>query len=642
METHNLKTQELIFENYRKGKPTDPKAPLNRNHYTYDEVKDLDNYGANCKDGIIDVSFDGVEMAEKVIDILSDLNIYTYCLNSPHGIHSYWRYTGNIKDATDVILALGIKADIHSHGTYIPLKCDGKLREETFEDSDFKDIPELPPLLYPTTSKEDLWQLQDGDGRNDALSKHVFALARAHISEDDIRDIFTIINENVLADALPENEIGTILRTETFSKLTTMSFFDDKGRFQANDFARYMIDKFNTIYINGQLCTYDKSRGFYDPSQKIAKHAMIGLFDNISMTKRNEVYDYLRIESPEKEQSSRRYILFKNGVYDLVSKRLLPHSPDFIISNQIPWDYNPNAYSELVDKTLDKLACGDKEIRTLLEECIGYCFYRDSKLGKCFVFTGEKNNGKSTFLFMLNNLLGDDNYCSVDLTNLARELDIASLASKLANIKDDISDGYMEGLNVSLFKQVVTGNRCRGKFLYNDPFDFYPYATLIFSANSIPRIKDPTGAVTKRMIIIPFNAVFTKEDPDFDPFINDKLCQQPCMEYLIKIGVKALIKVIERNGFSRSAKADKEIDDYKVNNDSVLSFIREVTADGILHQAKKDVYTRYELFCAEEGSKPVRASEMHKRIKSELGFELSEPVSVNNRKMRVYVKEDKK
>ena len=115
---------------------------------------------------------------------------------------------------------------------------------------------------------------------------------------------------------------------------------------------------------------------------------------------------------------------------------------------------------------------GDKQIRTLIEELVGYCFYRDTKLGKCFILTGEKNNGKSTFIFMLNTLLGDDNYSSVDITNLARELDIASLANKLANIKDDIADNYMDGLNVSLFKQVATGNRCRGKFLYNDPFDF--------------------------------------------------------------------------------------------------------------------------------------------------------------------------
>lgn len=637
MPGHNLKTQSLIFKGYRKGK--EAKIPADRKLYKYEEVKDCENYGANCADGIIDLSFDDVAMGNKILDLLEDRGICTYCINSPHGVHTYWRLDKEIKDGKDIILALGIKADIHSHGTYIPLKCDGVLREETFENSDFETIPELPKLLYPTLSKEDLWQMQEGDGRNDALSRHVFALGKLHFDADLIKDIFHIINEYILKDSLAQSEIDTILRPDTFEKLDTLSFFDEDGRFLPNMFGNYIMDKYNAIYTNGQLCVYDQSRGFYDSNLRVIKHFMIDCFKNISMNRRNEVYDYLKIMSRDAEQSSRRYVLFKNGVYDLITQQLLPHSPEYVISNQIPWDYNPNAYDELTDKTLNKLACGDKEIRALLEECIGYTFYRDSKLGKCFIFTGEKNNGKSTFLFMLNTLLGDDNYCSVDLTNLARELDIASLSNKLANIKDDVSDGYMEGLNVSLFKQVCTGNRCRGKFLYNDPFDFYPYATLIFSANSIPRIKDPTGAVTKRMIIVPFNAVFTKADPDFDPFINEKLSRPEAMEYLVNIGITALLGVIKRNGFTQSKAAKDEIDDYRISNDSVLSFIREVGRDGILNESSVDVYCRYEVFCSTEGTKPVRKSEMHKRIKSELGYKLSDPVRINNKTVRIYVLE---
>lgn len=629
---HNLQTQSLIFKGYRKGK--EAKKPLNNKLYTYDEVKDCDNYGANCKDGIIDLSFDNIDMAEKILDILPT---ETYCINSPHGIHTYWRYNKQTKDGKDIILACGIKADIHSKGTYIPLKCDGVLRQETFENSEFEEIPELPLMLYPTLGKDDLWQMGDGDGRNDALSRHVFALGKLHLTEDEIKSIFLIINENILKDSLDITELNTILRPDTFEKLSTASFFNDEGKFLPNEFGNYIMEKYNAIYTNGQLCVYDEHRGFYDSNLRVIKHFMIDCFKNISMTRRNEVYDYLKIMSKDVEQSSRRYVLFKNGVYDLITQQLKPHSPEYVISNLIPWDYNPNAYSELADKTLNKLSCNDKEIRALLEECIGYTFYRDSKLGKCFIFTGEKNNGKSTFLFMLNTLLGDDNYCSVDLTNLARELDIASLSNKLANIKDDVSDGYMDGLNVSLFKQVCTGNRCRGKFLYNDPFDFYPYATLIFSANNIPRIKDPTGAVTKRMIIVPFNAVFTKKDPDFDPFINEKLCQPECMEYLVNIGISALLNVIKRNGFTQCKAATEEIDDYRISNDSVLSFIREVGSDGILNESSTDIYSRYELYCANEGTKPVRKSEMHKRIKAELGYKLSDPVKINNKTVRVYV-----
>lgn len=631
---YDLKAQSLIFKGYRKGK--EGKVPADSNLYKYEDIEKCKSYGGQCADGIIDVSFDDVSMFDQILNICEDLDITTYALYSPHGGHTYWKYDKKFKDGKDIILSCGIKADIHSKGTYIPLKVDGEERKEVYDN--IVNIPELPEWLLPAKTGQDLWQMKEGDGRNDALSKHAFALGKIRLSEDQIKNIFAVINKYILKDSVSSDELNTILRPETFQKMSTSMFFDDNGRFMTNVFGRYMIQEQNTIYTNGQLCIYDAEKGFYDPNMRLIKHTMIQLFENIPMNKRNEAYDYLTIEAPQKEQSSRRYILFKNGVYDLETKQLLSHSPEYVISNQIPWNYNPNAYSELVDKTLNKLACNDKEIRTLIEECIGYCFYRDSKLGKCFILTGEKNNGKSTFIFMLNNLLGDDNYSSVDITNLARELDIASLANKLANIKDDIADNYMDGLNVSLFKQVATGNRCRGKFLYNDPFDFYPYATLIFSANSIPRIKDPTGAVTKRMVIIPFNAVFTNKDPDFDPFINEKLCADECMEYLVKIGIDALINVIIRNGFSNCNAADKEMEIYKVGNDSVLSFILEYGSENIENQTVASIYSAYELHCSNNGLKPTTQIMMSKKIKTALGLDVKRS-RINGKLYSLYVKE---
>lgn len=633
---YNLKTQSLVFKGYRKGK--EGKKPADNLLYKYEEITGSNCYGAQCADGIIDVSFDDVELFDQILNICEETNTVTYSIYSPHGGHTYWKYPKEIKNGHDIILACGVKADIHDKGTYIPLKVNNEERREVYDN--ITDIPELPDWLRPLPGKSgmDLWQMKEGEGRNDSLSKHVFALGKIKLEEDQIKNIFYIINKYVLKDPVDKNELNTILRPETFEKINTAIFFDEDGKFQTNTFARYIIQEQNTIYTNGQLCIYDPNRGFYDPNMRLIKHTMIKLFENIPMNKRNEVYDYLTIEAPQKEQSSRRYVLFKNGVYDLESKQLLSHSPEYVISNQVPWNYNPDAYSELVDKTLDKLACHDKEIRTLLEECIGYTFYRDSKLGKCFVFTGEKNNGKSTFIFMLNNLLGDDNYSSVDITNLSRELDIASLANKLANIKDDIADNYMDGLNVSLFKQVATGNRCRGKFLYNDPFDFYPYATLIFSANSIPRIKDPTGAVTKRMVIIPFNAVFTKQDPDFDPFINEKLCQPECMEYLVKLGIDALHNVIERNGFSNCEAANKEMEAYKIGNDSVLGFIMEYGGENIENQSINSIYSAYELYCANNGLKATTQIMMSKKIKVALNLELKRN-RIDGKLYSIYVRE---
>ena len=364
---YDLKAQSLIFAGYRKGK--EGKKPADNKLYEYDEIRNCSCYGAQCKDNIIDISFDDITLFDTILNICEDNDIYTYALYSPHGGHTYWRINEQIKNGRDIITACGVKADYHNKGTYIPLKVDGQERKEVFDN--IMTIPLIPDWLLPIKKGQELWQMKDGDGRNDALSKQVFALGHQNLSEAQIKSVMLLANKYILADQIDESELSTILRPETFEKISNGAFFDDNGKFMTNVFGRYMINEQNTIYTNGQLCIYDPERGFYDPNMRLIKHTMISLFDNIPMNKRNEAYDYLTIEAPQKEQSSRRYILFKNGVYDLETKKLLPHSPDFVISNQIPWDYNPNAYSELVDKTLNKLACNDKEIRTLLEECIG-------------------------------------------------------------------------------------------------------------------------------------------------------------------------------------------------------------------------------------------------------------------------------
>ena len=58
-------------------------------------------------------------------------------------------------------------------------------------------------------------------------------------------------------------------------------------------------------------------------------------------------------------------------------------------------------FRKVTDKTLDKIACGDTNIRALLEEAAGFCLFRRNELGKAFILTGTGSNGKSTYLNML-------------------------------------------------------------------------------------------------------------------------------------------------------------------------------------------------------------------------------------------------
>ena len=107
--------------------------------------------------------------------------------------------------------------------------------------------------------------------------------------------------------------------------------------------------------------------------------------------------------------------------------------------------------------------------------------------------TGDKSNGKSTFLDCVKAILGDRNISALDLKELGDRFNTSMMFGKLANIGDDIGDDFLQGSQVSVFKKIVTGNRIKAERKGQDPFEFNPFIKLLFSANDIPRMKDKFG-----------------------------------------------------------------------------------------------------------------------------------------------------
>ena len=317
------------------------------------------------------------------------------------------------------------------------------------------------------------------------------------------------------------------------------------------------------------------------------------------------------------------------------SHEFMPFSPQYIITNKIDYDYIPDAYSELVDKTLDKLSCYDKSIRSLLEEVIGYTFYRRNELRKAFILIGDKVNGKSTYLDMIKTLLGDNNTVALDLGELSDKFKKAELFGKLANIGDDIDDSFIS--NTAVFKKLVSGDRLNAERKGQDPFDFNNYAKMLFSANEIPRMKDKSGAVLSRLIIVPFNAKFLPTDPDFDPYIKYKLRQPECMEYLIQLGLKGLKNVLRYQQFTESEKAQNELKKYEEQNNPILLFFKEDVK--IENEPTNVVYRRYLEFCNMNSFKPMSNIEFSKQVRKYLGMNIVNK-TIKNKKYRIFMKDE--
>lgn len=100
----------------------------------------------------------------------------------------------------------------------------------------------------------------------------------------------------------------------------------------------------------------------------------------------------------------------------------------------------------------------------------------------------------------------------------------------------------------------------------------------------------------RRLVIIPFNATFSKDDPDYNPYIKYELIQQESIEYLIQLGIQGLKRILENQEFTKSEQVQKQLDEYETENNPIVAFIAEVGVGAIENQMTSDVFKRYQIF----------------------------------------------
>lgn len=583
---------------------------------TYEQVKSLPEYAGILADDVILIDIDDMEQSEILMNIVEEKQLDCRVYQTTRGRHFVFKNKGVEKCKTHCKLAIGLTADIKvgCNNSYEILKYAGEERFIEWDVEEGSDYQFIPKWMHPVNSGMEFLDMEAGEGRNSALFSYELVLQSAGLEKEEAREAIKIINEFVLKEPLSDDEIDTITRDEAFAKPV---FYKGKT-FLHNAFAQYLKTEFHVRRINGQLHIYDD--GFYVSGYRLIESKMVTVLPMLKSTQRSEVIKYLEIITPQEAMTAdAKYIAFRNGVYDLETNELLPFSPEYVITNKIPWDYNPNAYSELADKTLNKMSCQDAEIRALLEECIGYCFFRQNELSKSFILTGTGSNGKSTFLDMVKNVLSRQNYVSLDLDELSEKFSTTTMYGKLANIGDDISDDFLQGKAIAQFKKIVSGNDIKAENKGQDVYFFKPTVKLLFSANEIPRMRNKGfDAIKRRLVIIPFDATFSKDDPDFDSRITWKLKKQDVAEYLIQLGIQGLKRILENQAFTTSTKVSEKLDSFERDNNPILLFLDELEEDEILNHETKEVFARYDTFCHENGFTKIAMQTFSKEITKRL------------------------
>lgn len=601
---------------------------------TYEQVESLPEFAGILAENTILVDLDDGKQAEILMNIVENLQLDCKVIDTTRGKHFLFHNTKIKSCSTHSTLAVGLTADIKVgfKSSYEVLKVNGEERFIEWDAEEGHDYQEIPKWLFPVKTKADFLTMDAGDGRNQALFNYILTLQSSGFTVEECRECITLLNRYVLKEPLSDSELEVILRDDAFKK----PIFFDGNTLLHEKFAEYLKNAKHIVKINNQLHIFKD--GIYVPGYRAIEGEMIQLIPHLRDAQRKEVLKYLELIAEPAKAADANFIAFKNGVYDVAHETMVPPSPDLILTNRIEHNFNPAAYSELMDSTLNKLACQDKDIRALLEECVGYCFYRRNELGKAFILTGDKSNGKSTFLDVVAAILGEDNISTLDIKELGDRFSTSMMFGKLANIADDIGDDFLQGTQVSVFKKVVTGNRIKAERKGQDPFEFSPYVKILASANEIPRMKDKTGAVLRRLVIIPFNATFSKDDPDYRPFIKYDLMQPEALEYMIALGMEGLKRVISNRAFTVPTLVQEQLDEYEESNNPIIAFLKDVELSELENEPTSDVYRRYNLFCTENSLQAMSAIAFTKQLCRRCGFTLTRK-RVDGEIKRVYEKE---
>ncbi|MGV8050785.1 MAG: phage/plasmid primase, P4 family [Anaerolineaceae bacterium] len=321
--------------------------------------------------------------------------------------------------------------------------------------------------------------------------------------------------------------------------------------------------------------------------------------------------------------NARHVINVKNGLLDLETLQLQPHSPDYLSTTQLDVLYNPAAKAPKIAKFLQEVAqSGDV---TLIEEIIGWLLWPDYHIHKAVMLVGPGRNGKGTFLRLIVALLGKKSISNVTLQDLVTDAYAKSdLYGKLVNIGGDLPSKDLS--DTSAFRNLTGGDDNRAQEKYRPAFSFRNKAKMLFSANVLPRSQDDTYAFYSRWILLEFLNRFVLDDGTADPDLDEKLQTPEELSGLLNIALAGL-KRLRANGWKFSyTKTVEDVEKmYKRNANPVFAFLMdECEAGGATDYIEKSVFfDKFNAYVKKHNLRPMSTTKFGELLKDQTEIPVS-------------------
>lgn len=297
--------------------------------------------------------------------------------------------------------------------------------------------------------------------------------------------------------------------------------------------------------------------------------------------------------------------------------RVDPHRPSDFISKLVTIDWNDGAAAPEFDKFLKRVQ-PDHDIRAFLKRFVGYCLL-GLTVEQCLVFFyGAGRNGKSTFVDLICEILGDyavtlsiDSFAG-DSRRGGNEAtpDLARLPGARVVAASEPEMGVK--LKDALIKTLTGGEKIPVRRLHQDFIEVLPQFKIILSGNHKPRIDDTSDGIWRRVNLVPWEVQIPREEVDRS--LPSKLRKEATgvFAWMVEGAIEYL-----NYGLAPPDKVLLATAEYREESDPIGAFIRGaciVTGNEADSSTPGDLFIGYSNWAGKEGAAEFRQNTFARRL----------------------------
>jgi len=254
------------------------------------------------------------------------------------------------------------------------------------------------------------------------------------------------------------------------------------------------------------------------------------------------------------------------------------HDPTSNLKYVLNVDYGEQEDCPLFDQALLDIfakSSSPEDMRRHFYEVIGYLIQPKRFIDAWFMFIGEGRNGKTSLSETIQHLMDMSAIQSGRISKLQGKFAMAPLRNKLLFIDDDLDTGTRlpEGT-----LKLLTGNKLiTAEIKFGGNINFISSIAIMMLANNPPATADLTMGFRRRIQIIPFDRVFTKEECDPRLF---EIIQKKEMSGILNRALKGLKRLYQRGDFLVPQDCENKKEEWLTQANPLKAYLKERTVSG--------------------------------------------------------------